>query len=200
MSIRNLILEIGNKKTGETRMGFTLIETLVAISILLIAVIEPMSLTVQALQSAYYARDQVTAANLAQEAIEVVRNVRDGNVLTNAYGTQVDLLNGIPDKTGLPFRVDARTNTMTLCNTTNGDPADNVCKPLQTDGIFFGYQNGWATTNFTRTVTAEFVDPQKDEIHISVTVTWQTGKYQKRTFTLTENLYRWIEDGSLKNT
>ena len=80
--------------------GMTLIETLVAISILAVAIVAPMTLTMQSLSSAYYARDQVVASNLAQEAIESVRAVRDGNILRIA-------LNG-PDV--------ACTPTSLLCN------------------------------------------------------------------------------------
>src|SRR3989338_503600 len=72
--------------------GFTLIETLVAISLLTVAIVVPMSLVTKSLSTAYYARDQVTAFHLAQEAIEIVRHVRDNNILMNAQGTPTDLL------------------------------------------------------------------------------------------------------------
>ena len=47
--------------------GFTLIETLVAISLLMVAIVAPMSLTARSLATAYYARDQITAFHLAQK-------------------------------------------------------------------------------------------------------------------------------------
>lgn len=168
--------------------GFTLIETMVAITILMIAIIAPMAMTVQALNSAYYARDQITASNLAQEAIETVRAVRDGNVLSNAFGTSVNLLNGIPNTDGTPFTVDTTNNQMVSCSGT--------CPPLQTNGQLFGYQSGWETSRYTRSVTAQFVNGNPDEVKITVTVTWQTGRLQARSFTISENLYRWVEDGA----
>ena len=57
--------------------GFTLVETLIAIAILLIAVVGPISLIGDALHKLYYAKDQMIAINLAQEGIEVVRQRRD---------------------------------------------------------------------------------------------------------------------------
>lgn len=57
--------------------GFTILETLVAISILILAITAPLAIIAQALRSSYYARDQVTAYYLAQEAIEFLRNTRD---------------------------------------------------------------------------------------------------------------------------
>lgn len=175
-----------------TRRGFTLIETMVAVSLLSVAIVSPMSLATQSLASAYYARDQITAFYMAQEAIETVRAVRDGNILQNSQGTTVNLLAGIPDTTGQPFRVDTRTNTMTLCQS---DPG-GVCIPLQTDGTLYGYDPTWKSSNFTRTVTANFVAGTTDEVKITAVVSWRTGSYQTRSFTLSEDLYRWVNDGS----
>src|SRR3989338_7024531 len=173
------------------KKGFTLIETLVAVSLLTVAVVAPMTLTARSLSAAYYARDQITAFHLAQEAIETVRNVRDGNILQNALGASVDLLTGIPSTTGHPFTVDTRNGSMTQCPVT--------CPPLKTDGELYGYQNGspWVATRFTRTVQAEPVSGNNDEVRVSVTVSWRSGAFQTRTFTISENLYRWIADSSV---
>ena len=171
--------------------GFTLIETLVAISLLTVAIVAPMSLTARSLSTAYYARDQITAFHLAQEAIETIRHVRDGNILQNALGTPVDLLAGIPSVTGEPFIVDTRNDNMEPC-------ISGVCEPLKTDGEIYGYEIGqeWTPTRFTRTVRAQFVEDSSDEVRISVTVSWQSGSFKVRSFTISENLYRWIEDGA----
>jgi Tfp pilus assembly protein PilV len=178
--------------------AFTLLETMIAVTLLAVSIVAPMTLTAQSLKSAYYARDQVTAFYLAQEGLEAVRNVRDNNILQNSQGTTpVDLLQGIPSKSGSPFRIDARNNTMTLCSTDG-----SACLPLQTDGTLYGYNAGWTTTQFLRTLTACFVQPSgacngtvSDEAKITVTVSWRTGGLQLRTVNISENLYRWVEDG-----
>ncbi len=182
--------------------GFTLIETLVAISLLTVAIVAPMSLTSQALNSAYYARDQMTASYLAQEALEGVRNIRDNNILTNARGGNVDLMNGIPS--GHAFTIDTITNQTS--DTVPASPAcpfssgAYVCPQLQLDptGTFYGYGSGWTNSQFTRSVNTCFVQADgsctavtTDEIKVTVTVSWQTGSIQRRTITLSENLYRW---------
>lgn len=64
-----------------TKKGFTLVETLVAISILLIAVVGPMSAIGASITQLGVARDQMIAVNLAQEGIETVRQIRDSNML-----------------------------------------------------------------------------------------------------------------------
>lgn len=170
--------------------GFTLVETLVAVSILTVAVASALSLTARSLSTAYYARDQITAFHLAQEAVETVRHARDGNILLNAFGTERDLLDGIPSVTGQPFTVDTTNDNMNLC------PSSGICPPLRTDGTLYGYNSGWTPTTFTRSVRAEFVGGSLDEVRVSVTVSWKSGSFQTRSFTISENLYRWVEDGS----
>jgi prepilin-type N-terminal cleavage/methylation domain-containing protein len=61
--------------------GFTIIETLVAIFILLISITGPMVFSQNGLRAAFQSRDQITAFYLAQDAIEYVKNIRDHNVL-----------------------------------------------------------------------------------------------------------------------
>ena len=184
-----------NFQSSSRTFGFTLIETLVAISLLMTAIVAPMALAAQSLASAYYARDQITAYFLAQEAIEAVRSVRDGNILHDALsnGSPRDLLSTIP--VGQNFTIDSTTNTMTPCF--------GACSALQTNGEFYGYGDGgsgWKATPFTRTVFAKFVAGTTDEVQITSTVSWKTGSYNIRTFSITENLYRWIADGSASPT
>ena len=182
--------------------GFTLIETLVAVSFLIFAIIAPLTLVSKSLSSALYARDQVTAYNLAQEGIEAVRAVRDGNLLVNAYQERdVDLFEGI--QPGLPFAIDARDNEIyTVC-------AD---RPLKIEnGTLYGYGNdpcssrepGWVASKFTRVLYAEYVcpcrlDSTSDEIRLTSTVTWPVASARVRKVEIYENLYRWVEDGAAK--
>lgn len=172
----------------------TLIETLIAVTILSVSIVAPMSLTVRSLAAAYYARDQITAFHLAQEAIESVRAARDANILKIAFGetsgetgencVPFTLLCNIPLNGN--FTIDTRNNLMTRCNTT--------CPYLQTDGNLYGYQSGWVTTQFRRSVYASFTDASQGEVKIDVTVEWQSGFNQTRTFTLSSTMYRWVND------
>ena len=77
-----------------------------------------------------------------------------------------------------------------------------TCPPLQTDTSqgatfkFYGYNAGWTNTNFTRTVTAQFIPGTINEVKITVRIDWISGGFQARTFQISDNLYRWINDGS----
>src|ERR1035437_4324893 len=73
---KNLAMNHGIRKSDE---GFTLIETLVAISILMIAISGPLVVANKSLTAALYAKDQTTASYLAQEILESIRNEKDNS-------------------------------------------------------------------------------------------------------------------------
>ena len=65
------------KKQTNKKKAFTLIEALVAISILMIAIASPMTLAQKGLSTATLSKDQMIASFLAQDGIEAVKNIRD---------------------------------------------------------------------------------------------------------------------------
>src|ERR1700733_2610236 len=70
------------KKMSKNK-GFTIIETLVAITILLMAIAGPLTIAEKGLTEAVSSQDQLTASYLAQDLMEYVKNVRDDNLLAN---------------------------------------------------------------------------------------------------------------------
>lgn len=60
--------------------GFTLIETLVAISILMIAIAGPLTIANKAYTAAAEAKNQSVATNLAQEAMELINYYKDNRM------------------------------------------------------------------------------------------------------------------------
>ncbi len=63
--------------------GFSLVETLVAISILLIVITGPMVISIRSAKSASFATEQVQAFFLAQEGLELIQKGRDDLLLRN---------------------------------------------------------------------------------------------------------------------
>ena len=72
---------------SKTQAGFSLVETLVAISILLIVIVGPMTLSMRAAKSSSFASEQVQAYFLAQEGIELAQKGRDDLLLRNFLPT-----------------------------------------------------------------------------------------------------------------
>lgn len=66
--------------SGRSLRGFTIVETLVAIAVLMIAVAGPLVVATKGLTSALVSKDQMVASYLAQDTMETIKNVRDNNL------------------------------------------------------------------------------------------------------------------------
>lgn len=198
--MKKLALQIAyHIKKTEVR-GFSLIEAMVAISILSLAVTGPMIIAQKGLGSAVYARDQITAFYLAQEAVEFIRNVRDSNRIThNSWLSQFsgckDTGNGArcaidaryPEFADSPGSPNPNTNAIFAC-------PSGVCPALSFDSAnkLYGYGSGgnWKTTPFTRTIVIDETAQPNKEAKVSVTVSWSTQLFDPvKTFTVQEYIF-----------
>lgn len=164
-----------------TKQGFTLVETLVAIVVLTLSITGPLFIAQQSFNSAITARDRTVAAFLAQEAVEYVRSVRDHNYLSPG---DVEWLQGLSACLGSNCRIDASVGTYPSVASCNGN-----CPVLQqnTNG-FYGYQGGEAT-RFTRTIS--MIQGPSHEVLVTVEVAWTT-KGVTRSVIIRERLFNWL--------
>lgn len=162
--------------------GFTLIETLVAISVILLALVGPLSIAAQALSAAYYARDQITAFYLAQEGVEYVRAVRDQNFLDGNSAT--GWLFGLSGCIDSSCEIDVPSFNHAACS----GPCNPV-KESDTSGLFNKSQG--APSIYTRSVRLETVPDHPDEVLIRVTISW-TSAGINRTYEVFEQLFDWL--------
>lgn len=172
-----------NFKSGFTPQsstaGFTLIETLVAITILVSAIAGPLTIASRSLFSAQFTKNQIIASYLAQDAVEYVRNLRDENVLSGQAWLQ-SLLPGVCNS---KCRVDSANDNVQGCG--------GSCPPIKRDSAsgLYGYQGSWDDTIFTRDVTLSEV-VSGEEATISVTISWTQGS-ASRSYTIRENIFNW---------
>lgn len=166
-------------KNMQQPRGFTFIETLVAISVLLVSLAGPLSIAAQALSSAHYARDQVVAFYLAQEAIEYVRAVRDQNYL--ASGSWLD---GLSECVDASCTVDFPNFTHSACS--------GSCSPLliSSTGGLYNQQSG-SESPYTRTLTISSVEGTAEIVVVRSTVTWQSAGFDRQ-IQVTEYLFDWL--------
>ena len=80
-------MKIKNKK------GFSIAETLIAVFILVVGLVSLIFLTANSMKNSMDSRDQIIAGALAQEGVELVRNIRDTNLASGAS----NIFQNIPD-------------------------------------------------------------------------------------------------------
>lgn len=177
--------------------GFSLIETLVAVVILVSAVVGPLTLAQRSIRSAVYARDQVVATFLAEEAIEYIRSIRDGN-----EHKRNNWLNGLEQCVGKVCMVDVTqvaNDAFKKCDNKDQKPYGSSCYLLAFEGKSggrYGFKTlNWEDTRFVREVTIRTIpsdDNRSDkEAKVEVKVLWQTGNLPVRDIIVREYIYDW---------
>ncbi len=165
--------------------GFTVVETLVAVTILLISIVGPLQIASKGLFSAFYARDEITGFYLAQEGVEFVRNFRDNTYITNRNsGTPYDWLSGLnlcfsTVNNGAGCKIDATivnpAAAITACDSTL---LPDHCEKLRYDGTFFSYAGSYPLSKYSRKIVitkSPNIQGTEDEAKITSTVTWDAG-------------------------
>lgn len=176
--------------------GFTLIEALISISILMISVVAPLSVASSSLIAAKIAEKQIVAAYLAQDAMEYVINKKAGYKIANyPQGLLKDDIPGSDDLEECSFKhgcyIDTIEDEITSCNN------EDDCKEKieLTNGGYYSYRNG-TKIDFSRVVKINRLkdssgSPVEDEAKVEVTVYWSSDQGQEKSYTLTSNLTKW---------
>jgi type II secretory pathway pseudopilin PulG len=174
------------------KKAFTLVETLVAITVLVTAIVGPLYAVHKSLIASYTARDSLIATALAQEGIEYVRSVRDGNYLSHQSnwlnGLTTCMLTGAEGPSDYGCGPDPITGALEACGPpTVSQPTG--CTPLKLDTSYRYRQGATGTaTRFSRKVTIANVSAT--EVIVTTTVAWSTLRIPY-TVVVTEHLYNW---------
>ncbi len=201
-----MIKFVKNKKDWQVlnlSKGFTLIETLVAISIFSISILSMMSVLSSGISNTDYAKKKMIATYLAQEGIEYIRNMRDTYVLSRTTSQQGWI--GFQSKIDLSCKNsnfcyfdDAKFLTSGLisdtdiynCNILPGGLCINLFYNTTTGQYGYDQING-VDSGFTRSINVTF--PLDDnEIKVYSKVSWTQGS-GPHSITLTEDLFNWVE-------
>lgn len=173
--------------------GFTLVETLVAITVVVTAMIGPLYAVQQSLNASRTAREQLIASSLAQEGVEYVRAIRDSNYLYVLRGGTRSWLFGLD---GMGGSVNCITATCVIDPTQ--DMQNAVTRMPTPSPLYLSTTNLYTQaavvptpTKYTRTVQLTPVTGSVTEMTVTVIVTW-TSKNQTRNVTITERLHNWL--------
>lgn len=186
------------KDFAQNKKGFTIMETLIAISLLLLAITGPMVFAQNALRAAFNSRDQVTAFYLAQDAIELVKNVRDNNILYQNEDWLLGLRGCSTSDGGCTVDTFVSLGEFESCSNIDkpgclgesGDASDDVHLKINQNGII-GH-TGNTESIFSRAIYIDTDGVWSREAKITVKVRWKSNEnIGARDITVVEYIYDW---------
>jgi hypothetical protein len=184
-------------QSSHSRRGQSLIEAMIALSILTVGFLGISSLLARAFFLGRVVSDEVTANYLAAEGIEIAKNLIDhdtyesfannnnffwGKCFGNFDDVEVDYTttadpvndcNGLTSFTppGHPLLFDPKIHLYSY----NPNPEDNP-----------------VTTNFTREIQVSRNSQNPDEITVNSIVRWSTGTFTGQSLNVEDHFYNWL--------
>lgn len=192
-----------------TQKGFTLMETLVAIFVLMLALTGPIYIATLALRTSVGSRDGISARYLAEEVVEAIRNRRDNRTINAAqYSVLEWAQKGTDTLTGNTTCMNSKGSTSVKCmmqrDFSSGAymfvACGATCEPLRftPNGTISYYGTNDTSAGYSK-FTREFYiqtapqdpsstnNPQK-ELVVVVNIKWNDHGVDK-IYTLTEYLH-----------
>ncbi len=171
---------------NKNKQGLTLIETLIAISILLMSAVMPMTIYSNSIVNARYASEQITATYLAQEAVELVKYMVDTRFNQGSSWFGNSSSPELPNCDGSGFG--------NVCTTEVS--SGSICRGVSCSSMLYfdinnlyTHDNTGTPTKFSRTVEFDG-NPNTEGALVSSTVTWKSGG-KDRNVTVEEYVTKW---------
>lgn len=146
------------KRKSKIKNAFSLIEALVAISILMIGILSAFILVIRTLANTPHVQSRLIASNLAQEGVELVRQIRDTNFIkSNKF--RDNLLSG-------EYQIDAVNRQLV------GFDKDNFLK-FDNDLKIYSYDSGDKNPYFfQRKIIVSNIEGITNSFKVNVIITW----------------------------
>lgn len=161
-----------------TNRGYSLVEVLVAITVLLIALVGPLTIAHSGLKRAYNSREQTMAVFLAQEGLEAVAKLREDNAIAaypdfslveNTWGDVETVGNRCTPSNpcGVNIGEDGAITSSSFytCNSTN-------CAMRYSSTARVPYRQGVASGEATPYERRLIMDVDGARVSVTATVTW----------------------------
>ena len=170
MAKRKLVARLNGKRDSFLK-SFSLIEVFVAMVIFVTLINTAILLFTRSLATVNLILEKLIAAELAQEGVEIVRNIKDSNVIS-----------GAPWDSGLvPGTYYADYNDLALIPSSSPPPLK------QDANGFFNYENG-TSTPFIRKIEIQKIDDH--HLKVNSIVSW-THKGQSFSVNVESHLYEY---------
>lgn len=173
-----------NKKNQK---GFTLAELLIAIFVLTSGIIGAYIMIQNSISVATSARTKATASHLAQEGIEIIRNIRDTNFLERTSDPSNAWSEGLSPGNYQADYLLPRTKDPILSACPSPCGFSDLWFLRKNNNDFYNYSAG-ENTVFKRKIN---IQQQPDVLKIIVTVYW-LEKSTVKEVSMQENLYDWF--------
>jgi len=162
----------------KNKNGFSILEVVVAMAIISTGLLGVSSLVIQNFQAQSVNRDYLIASMLAQEGLELVRNIRD----SNWYNGSVNWYDGIYDNNDVDFTIDYDdTSDFSVDGINNSDAR------LKLNGGFYSHDAGGTDTPFYRLIKTSV---NGDALTATSTVQW-SERGRVHSYIAETVLYNW---------
>ena len=167
---------------GETRRGYLLIESMVAITVVVVGLLGIFALLSQALGLNRVVADRYVASYLAAEGIEIVKNIIDDNVLAGRAWND-----GLADGR---YQLDYAAEGL-------GTECGSSCPQLlyfDPNRKLYSYAAGGRKTNFNRVITITALTDSEglaQAIRVSSRVQWTTRGSGEFALTVEDHFYNY---------
>jgi len=176
--------------------GFTLIEMLITIAVVTIGITGAFIAVQQGISAIDFAKARFTAALLAQEGVEIVKNIRDTNLLEYNYvSTSTPWNEGLSPSPGPAVDFEVQYTDPKSLDPILSKPA---CSPncdfnglrflKKSEHGFYNYSSG-EDTRFKRKVHIE--NTSSDQMDVKIIVYWTRREGGHHELTLRQYLYHW---------
>lgn len=198
------------KARTQNTAGFTLIEAIASITLLVFAVTGPMALSAQSLRVSRDARLHLEAVHLAEEGLEVVYNMRDNNSAGDTGTPPTSWKDDINSQcVSVPGGIQGcivDVTEHTGAGVWKAGKALDGCNAAQCLDAAFLYKNnargiyrqqrggfggGWTKTGYTRLVTVAVVVANRQE-RVTSTVTYTSYNGRVKTVSVSADIYDWF--------
>ena len=169
-----------NTKIIKNNLGISILEVVVAILIITMGMVGVLSLVIQNVEAQYINKNILMASGLAQEGLELVRNIRDLNWLTPGNAWNQNIVGDgtyIIDYGGLDS-INIAVNSI--------DEA-GARLYIDSNGFYTYVSSGNTPTNFYRLIT---VVDQGNYLDVKCAIRWKDG-VQNHDYTAETYLYDW---------
>lgn len=152
-------MDFSNSRMTIRKKGFSINEVMISMFVMSVGIVTVIGLFSKGFINSAVDRDRIVAAGLAQEGVELVKNVRDNSF---AKGDADGFIHFVVSGDYCRASYDSNTSVNMDCSSSSGDrPASNLARyTLSLSGSYYKHTNS-ASAKFSRYIDVDYNNGQK---------------------------------------